>query len=469
MTEKKVVNSVVVTDGVVADTRKTDAEIAEENKILEESLVGNKEETQVDLSVIQMLKEKKAAKAESAPAVKRDRSLYFGVVGLGQAGNRIAETFYHLGYEACAFNTATQDLEHIQLPENKKIYLPFALGGAGKELDNGRAAVENNAEVILEKIQSIFVNSEEMILLAISGGGGTGAGGAEAIIGLLSTLGKPIGVIYILPMESEDSLAKHNAVTTLGKLAKMATGDIITTLIVVDNSKIDLIYSGLSKSEFWKTANNAIVEPLHLFNHLSAMPTRLESLDPMDFVRLFTAGDCTIYGQLEVKNYMETTAIAEAIINNLEGGLLASDFNLKETRFGGFIITASKEVLDKLPAVNINYASHMISDICNSPQLVKGVYEVESEEDVVTVYTMFSGLGLPSGRIETLKSEAQEQMAVAREKEKSRSEKMLIEYNGGNETKAKTEEIHRIIKQKKSAFGQITNSANKFVKDRRKR
>jgi len=340
MTEEKPKSRVVVTDETGEVVRlKSDAEIVEENEKLELALkskpeVEKKEESQLDMSVLQKLKEKKAEKEGSVKATaKRDRSLYFGVVGLGQAGNRIAETFYSLGYEACALNTATQDLEHIEMPENRKVYLPFALGGAGKELDNGRAAVENNAELVLEKLQDTFSDKQEMLMLAVSGGGGTGSGGSEAILGLMASLGKPLGVIYVLPMESEDALAKHNAVVTLGRLAKMASTDVITTLIVVDNSKIDLIYPGLSKGEFWKTANNAIVEPLHLFNHLSAMPTPHDSLDSMDYARLFTAGDCTIYGQLEVTNYMETTAIAEAIIENLESGLLASDFNLKESRF----------------------------------------------------------------------------------------------------------------------------------------
>lgn len=485
MTEEKSVNRVVVTDDTGEVTRvKTDAEIVKENQELEESLRAQPSAEQpaeesapaLDMEVLKKLKAKQAEKEEEPvkAVAKRDRSLYFGIVGLGQAGNRVAETFCGMGYETCIFNTATQDLEHIDIPENKKVFLPFALGGAGKELDNGRAAVENNGELILNTLNDTFDDSQEMLILAVSGGGGTGSGGAEAMLGLMSTLGKPIGVIYVLPMESEDALSKHNSVVTLSKLAKMASTDAITTLMVVDNSKIEIIYPGLSKAEFWKTANNAIVEPLHVFNHLSSTPTPHDALDAMDFGRLFTAGDCTIYGMLEVLDYMESTAIAEAVIENLENGLLASDFNLKETRFGGFIITASKEVLERLPAVNINYASHMISDVCDSPQLVKGVYEVDTDDDAVRVYTMFSGLGLPAPRIDALKKDAADQMATVREKEKSRSSRMTIEYGGATETKAKADEVHRMIKQKKSGFGQLTGNANKVVdrrvkKDKRRR
>lgn len=471
-------NRVVITDEKTGEVvrLKSDAEIVEENEKLEQTLqAGNTKEEdkeeELDTSVLEKLKEmKKAKEEESMKAVgKRDRSLYFGVVGLGQAGARLCESFFKLGYEGCVFNTATQDLEHINLPENKKVFLPFALGGAGKELDNGRQAVENNAQLIMDKLNETFDERQEMLILAVSGGGGTGSGGAQAMIGLLSTLGKPICVMYVLPMESEDALAKHNSLVTLGKLAKMASTDAITTLIVVDNSKIELIYPNMSKAEFWETANNAIVEPLHLFNHLSAMPSKYESLDSMDFGRVFTTGDCSIYGMLEVNDYMETTAIAEAIIENLEAGLLADGFNLKDTRFGGFIITANSEVLKKLPAVNINYASHIISDVCDSPQLVQGVYEVETEEDSVKVYTLFSGLGLPASRVENLQKDASASMAMAQEKEKSRAEKMSVEYESGTDTKSKAQEVHRMIKQKKSSFGKLTNNAGKRIIDRRKR
>jgi cell division GTPase FtsZ len=470
MTENKVENRVVITETGETERAKTEDEIARENEELEAVLKPSTSD-QLDPDLLKKLNEKKQAKEESVKATnKKDRSLYFGIVGLGQAGSRVAETFYNLGYESCVFNTATQDLEHIQLPSRKKVFLPFALGGAGKELDNGRQAVEQNGELILQKLNSIFNDKQEMMILAVSGGGGTGSGGAEAVVGLLSTLGKPICVIYILPMESEDALSKHNSVVTLSKLAKMASINVITTLVVVDNAKIELIYPGLSKAEFWSTANNAIVEPLHLFNYLSAQPTKYDSLDSMDFGRIFTTGDCTIYGTLEVEEYMEPTSIAEAIVENLESGLLANDFDLKETRFGGFIVVGNSEVLSKLPAVNINYASHMISDACDSPSLVSGIYEMPIDKDVIIVYTLFSGLGLPAARVENLKEEASKRMAVLRKKEDSRADRMVVEYGPGNETQTQAQEVHRMIKQKKSNFGKLTsNAGKKLVKDRRKR
>lgn len=430
-----------------------------DNQVLEDQL-------KLDPQILEKLHSKK-----TNTIVKKDRSINFGVVGLGQGGGRVCEIFNSFGYKSCVMNTATQDLEYINIPEDRKIFLPFALGGAGKDLDNGRQAVEQNADLILEKIQKIFTEENEMILLAVGGGGGTGSGGAEALIGLLSILNKPISIIYILPMESEDSLSKHNSIVTLSKLAKMASSDIISSLIVVDNAKIELLYPGLSKSSFWNVANNAIVKPLHLFNVLSASPTRYDSFDPMDFGRIFTSGDCLIYGVLEVENYTETTAIAEAVIEQMEKSLLASDFNLKESRFGGLLVVGSPKAMENLPAENIHYASHMISEVCDYAQLTKGVYEIEDLDDnSIFVYVMFSGLGLPSARIEILKTEAEEQMKQIKNKEKTRASRMEIDYGAGVGTVGKAQEISSLIKKNKSGFGKLTSNANRpDVIDRRKR
>ena len=467
--EKEVKNRVVVVDEVGEIKQiKSDAEIVKENEELEKAF-KIKETPELDPEILKKLSQKIKPEDKMKAVAVRDRSLYFGMVGLGQGGARLVETAYNFGYEGCVFNTATQDLQHIALPDNKKIYLPFSLGGAGKELDNGRQAIEQNEKLILEVLNNVFDDSQEMLLLAVTGGGGTGSGGAEAMANLMLSLGKPVGIIYVLPMDSEDTLSKHNAITTLSKLAKMASTDAIATLIVVDNSKIELLYPGLSKAEFWTTANNAIIEPLHLFNHLSSQPTKYESLDSMDYTKIFVGGDCQIYGMIEVSDYMETTAIAEAIIENLEAGLLASDFNLKETRLGGFIITGNSNVLSKLPAVNINYASHMISEVCDSPSLVSGVYEQPLEEDVVRVYTLFSGLGLPTARIENLRKEAEQKMNVLKEKEQNRTNKMTVSYGAGTDSQTKAQEVHKMIKQKNSNFGKITQSAGRRIVDKRKR
>jgi hypothetical protein len=128
--------------------------------------------------------------------------------------------------------------------------------------------------------------------------------------------------------------------------------------------------------------------------------------------------------------------------------------------------------MSSLPAENIHYASHMISEVCDYAQLTRGVYEIpDIGDESIRIYTMFSGLGLPAARIEMLKQEAEEQMKQIREKEKTRASRMSVDYGAGNETAAKTQEIRRLIHQNKSSFGKLTTNANKRpdLIDRRRR
>jgi len=467
-------NRVVVTnsDDVVKRIR-TDNEIVKENDELEQSL---KEKTQKQ-KLADILKEKqemrKQQKVEEEDMAlmlvdEPDRSLNWGCVGVGQAGSKIAECFHDRGYNVVAINTALQDLKYINIPERQKLFLDYSLGGAAKDLDTGRAAAEQYENEI-EKHISGHTEDCEVLMLIVSGGGGSGSGGAETVINIMSKQGKPISVLYVLPMQSEDSLAKHNAVQTLSKLAKLAKNDVINSLIVVDNSKIELMFPGKSMAEFWKVANEAIVEPLHLFNKLSSAPSEYTSLDPMDLSRLLIGtGDCILFGSIKVDNYMEDEAIAEAMITNLESGLLSSDFDLTQTRSAGIIITGNKDALSKVPVSNIEYGFSMISKICNDgTRVFRGIYEIDGHPDTLKIYSFFSGLGLPEERVTELKVEAERHMNALKGKEDSRATSMNIDL-GKTQTTSAVDQMHKKIKNKHSAMGKLNRNSKRIIDKRRR-
>lgn len=460
--EKDSANRVVVTEDDKVKRIRTDKEIVDENKQLEDELQAKK------TSLSERIKPKMQEEDMTVMLVdQQDRSINAGVVGVGQAGSKLAEEFYKRGYTTVAINTATQDLKPIQIPERQKLFLDYALGGAAKDLETGQAAAEEYADEILGVLEQNFEDNEVMVL-CVSGGGGTGSGSAETMVQLMTQLDKPLSVVYVLPLASEDTLAKHNSIQTLSKLAKLASQDVINSLIVVDNAKIELLHPGLSMAEFWKTANNAIVEPLHLFNKLSSTPSEYTSLDPMDFTRVFVGtGDCSLYGMIEVEDYMEEEAIAEAIVTNMENGLLASEFDLTQARSAGVIITGSADLLQNIPATNIEYGFAMVNKICSEgTQVFRGVYEVPDQENL-RVYSLFSGLGLPEERITELKAEAERHMAKLNSKETNRAANMNIDI-GKTKAVSAADALHKKIKTKKSAMGKIKRNSKRVVDRRRK-
>jgi cell division GTPase FtsZ len=448
-------------------TSKTEQEQKEE--VMDDvSSVEVKSEDAVDASKMAALKAKNQAKQQESKMAakivsKKERSIVLGVVGSGQAGSRIAEAFYKLGYDSVAINTAIQDLKFIDIPDSNKLLLEYGLGGAAKEIEIGRAAADSHRGEILQLINEKLQNSQVNVL-CLSLGGGSGAGSCETMVDVLAGLGKPLVVITVLPMDTEDAQTKANALETLSKLAKLTQSKRVNNLIVVDNAKIEAIYHNISQVDFYGVANKAIVEPIDIFNSLSSMASSVKGLDPMEWGKLFTDGEgLTVYGELTVDNFVEDTAIAEAVVNNLNGNLLAGGFDLKQSRYVGVIIAANKETWSKIPSSSITYAMAMVNDQCGTPKGVfKGIYTVETPDPVVKVYSMFSGLGLPDSRVTQLKKDAQELLQNVKGKDEQRNLNLNLD-TGTNETISAAQKVKEKIAQKSSAFGKLVGG----VVDRR--
>ncbi len=215
-----------------------------EDDISKETVTASSES--VDTSKLAALKAKSQAKQqESKMAAKivstKERSLVLGVLGSGQAGSRIAEAFYKLGYSSAVVNTAMQDLKYIDIPDSNKLLLEYGLGGAAKEIEIGKAAAESHRGEILQLIND-KLGTAQVHVLCLSLGGGSGAGSCETLVDLLAETGKPLVVITVLPMDTEDAQTKSNALETLSKLAKLTQTKRENNLIVVDNAKIEAIY-----------------------------------------------------------------------------------------------------------------------------------------------------------------------------------------------------------------------------------
>jgi cell division GTPase FtsZ len=405
---------------------------------------------------------KEKPKMADTATVKRHVSLNFGIVGSGAAGGRIVEQFTQYGYKGCVINTASQDLEYLNLPEEKKYLIDNkALGGTGKDLDISAQCFEERETEIREFIDQ-HTEGCDALILAISGGGGTGSGSAELLANWMYDTGKPILVIYILPGSFDDPQAKHNAITTLDTLSEMAVKELISSLILVDNAKIESTYRNLSQAAFFQTANKAVVEPLHMFNSVSVSPTNYEALDSMDFAKaLIEAGNCVVFGtNIVPKDWYEDdeTALMEAIIDGLQRGLLASGFDLKEAQTVGILVTAQQSVLEQVPFSSIAYMFKYVSDEFASAKSFKGVYGVPTDNDDITIRFIFSGMGLPKERVGSLKDEAKKHMETLADKKAKTNMKVGL---GKDRATSQIDRNIAKIKKSKGSIGKLMGAGKK--------
>jgi hypothetical protein len=188
----------------------------------------------------------------------------------------------------------------------------------------------------------------------------------------------------------------------------------------------------------------------------------------MDFGRVLALGDCSLVGMMEVDDYMEELSIAEAVMQNLENGLLADGFDLSQTRGAAVIITGNKDVLNAIPVANINYAIAMVGQKIGAADLFRGVFEVQTHSNSIKVYSLFSGLGLPEQRIDGLKLEADNHLEQMKNKEENRTNNMSVDF-GAEKNVSKTEKIYNKYKQSKTGFGKMKRNSNKKVVDKRRK
>jgi len=94
-------------------------------------------------------------------------------VGAGQAGNRMVETFWKLGYRrVCAINVTNQDLAGINIPNDRKYVMEIGEGGAGKDPEKGKKAITEHYENVYDLMRRSFGNNFERIMICIGAGGG---------------------------------------------------------------------------------------------------------------------------------------------------------------------------------------------------------------------------------------------------------------------------------------------------------
>ena len=135
------------------------------------------DEIMTDLPDIQMPDPDTYAKKE--PEVEEDlkkTAIKFGFIGVGQAGGKIANEFYRLGYRSIvAVNTAKNDFLGLDIPAKRQLVLGDG-AGAGKNPEKGQQAVEKQKEDVLSLLRRSFGDGVERILVIGSTGGGTGCG-----------------------------------------------------------------------------------------------------------------------------------------------------------------------------------------------------------------------------------------------------------------------------------------------------
>ena len=343
-------------------------------------------------------------------------STRYAWIGAGQCGGRLVKSFYDLGYKkVLAVNSTHHDLDLLGIPEDQKFLMDIGEKGAGKDMERGEKAVQQNQQKILHLARQKFGTQIDNIMVCFGAGGGTGSGSVIGLIEVakryaryigLENPNKKVGVVMTLPTVGEASspLVSENAHKVASKLSKMAKKGDISPLIIIDNDKINKMYPGMTVKSFWPSINNTVASLFDIFNRLSAMSSSYSSFDPADYHSIIQAGGCAIMGLTKVNKFQDKFAISEAVKQNLEKTLLAGGFDLTTAKVAGCIIVGGKKLVSNIKGLqdNIDYAFDVLSEITGQTTIHRGIYE--DNRDSLRVYTIIGGLDSPTTRLKELKN-----------------------------------------------------------------
>jgi len=335
-------------------------------------------------------------------------------VGVGQGGGRIAESFYNFGYRrVCAVNTTEQDLKSLVLGEDRKLVIGNNRGGAGKDPAQGELAAKESYEEIMDLFMRAWGEGAEYLYVCVGSGGGSGTGAWPVILDAMrehaksTNIEKPfyksVGVIMTLPKRSEGARVQRNALAAVNLALDKLRKNQISSLVLVDNSKIHELYPGLPVKLFWKVANDTFTGTFHTFNLLAAQDSPYNTFDRSDYKGVIKNG-LMIFGRTRVPKWRGREDISLAVRKNLKGSLLADGFDLSKANTAGLVVVAHDDVFKEIPMEYVDYAFHSLGRALGNDGITlhSGIYE--GSKPGLEVFTIVSGLEPPQTRLDELEA-----------------------------------------------------------------
>ena len=331
-----------------------------------------------------------------------DGAFNFAIVGVGQGGSRLAETFYNLGYRrVCVINTAPQDLATIKMPDNSKLLIGGK--GAGKDPKKAESIFRERREDIFDFLKNNFGGNYDRVLVCVGTGGGTGAGGSSVVVEVAHDLseslgiekrGEPsrIGAVLALPTKAEGIRVHKNSKETVDKILELKKIGALTPLIILDNEKIRQMYPNLSVTQFWGHSNISICSLFHLFNKIANQDSEYTSFDRADLDTILSAGVIT-FGATPLRSWSQPTDISHAIRDNLRKNILAS-VSPESGNIAACIVIGNEEILNEISQESLEYGFEQLTRILGGDSMVhRGIYK--GNKPNLVVYTAIGGLSNP--------------------------------------------------------------------------
>ena len=295
------------------------------------------------------------------------------VIGVGQAGGRVADLFadYNEGEwkshgevipVSIAVNTAKADLMGLKsIPKKNRVLIgqTWVKGhGTGTNNELGAKIMQGEAHNVSRALSSLGTHNVDAFLLICGLGGGTGSGGAPALVSHIKDIhDEPVYALAILPARDEGKLMSFNSARSLLALQKVAD-----SVLIFDNENYRK--EGTSVAESFLHMNQTIVKP---FGYLlgpgeSEATSRIgvKVVDAGDIINTFGGFSALGYAEREVEKSfnpfkntdsmerLTTSTLCHSVIRSAASpGNLTAKCDVKDAEKALMIVSGPPEQLDR--------------------------------------------------------------------------------------------------------------------------
>lgn len=312
----------------------------------------------------------------------------FAIVGVGQAGNNVADEFAKIGYPSIAINFSKTDLDSLEHVKNK-LHL-VGSEGVGKQRNIAMSLMQNNWESTIEFIMQNFSQpSIEIILVTFSTAGGTGSGISPFILEILKDKmpDKTIVACPILPDENEVIGSQINTQEVSEELSEL---DIC--VIPLDNqSHLRKLNKKLPKNLLYKEINEKFTTLIKLIDSYTNKNSKNGIVDKRDVVQLFSTSGIMVIA--DIANFkLDSTNFNDKIQKSWKSSIFAP-IQFEKILRAGVIFDGDEKIMESL------HYEKLFDMFAHSPiELFEGFYH-EGDGRIITI---LSGLNWYYKRIEEI-------------------------------------------------------------------
>lgn len=246
--------------------------------------------------------------------------LKVGVIGIGNTGNQIAALAKDmLQVPVLAINSSDKDLKTIPEGINKKLISDKngMSQGAGKDRALAKQYLKDSIMGLIsaEDVQE-FIADLQVLFIVSSTGGGTGSGTTPLMADIISNTFEDVKVVLVgvLPVNSEALSAHVNTLEYLNELYSTLGKN--QTYMLYDNDRL----SNMPSYQMMQTINKEIVEDIDVIRCKNNIPTKFDSIDEEDMLRLISfPGRIMVSRLTDIKEKdCESTTIEDMLISNIK-------------------------------------------------------------------------------------------------------------------------------------------------------